>query len=252
MNMRTMFATYDNPMLVVDSADFDGAADYMTRGAALSGIADSKTGTLSLWVRIDGGDGGTRRILSCATVQSCQLNMSSTDQFEIIGQNSTPTNILRGLSSSAYTADGSTWYHLAISWNLAVAGSGRFYINGASAGSFVTYTDDTINYAGSTNWSVGGATNGAALFNGCIADVWFAPGVYLDFSNAYYLYKFRSRSGKPVALGSGGALPTGTQPICYFHIGDGEAVANFANNLGTGGNYSITGTLATGSSSPSD
>jgi hypothetical protein len=38
----------------------------------------------------------------------------------------------------------------------------------------------------------------------------------------------------------------------YHHLDNGEAVANFATNRGTGGNFTITGTLDTASTSPSD
>ena len=245
-----MFANYSNPMVVVDSADFDGTNDYMTRGAALTNIADSKTGTISLWTRIDGGDGTTRRIFS-STNAACQLNLTTGDLVQIICQNSSATSILIATSSIGYTA-GATWLHLLMSWNLAVAGSGRFYINDASAGTFSTYTDDTIDYDGATDWSVGAATAGTTKFDGCLAEIYFMPGTYIDFSLVSNRRKFISASGKPVSLGSTGALPTGTAAMCYFHLDDGEAVANFATNRGTGGDYSITGTLATGSTSPSD
>ena len=251
MSQQILFANYSNPMVVCDSADFDGTNDVMTRGGALTNIADSKTGILSAWVRIDGGDGATRRIFSCATVQGCQLNLTAANLFQLVCQNSTPTNILIALSSTAYTA-GATWLHVLTSWNLAVAGSGRFYVNDVSDGAFGTYTDDTINYAGATEWSVGASTAGANDFDGCLAEIAFYPGQYLDFSLVSNRRKFISASGKPVSLGSTGALPTGTAATCYFHLDDGETVANFATNRGTGGDYTITGTLATGSTSPSD
>lgn len=40
--------------------------------------------------------------------------------------------------------------------------------------------------------------------------------------------------------------------IIYFHLDPAEAPADFATNRGTGGNFSITGALTAGSTSPSD
>jgi hypothetical protein len=45
------------PFIAVDAADFDGTNDYMSRGAALTGLSSGKSGIVSLWFRIDGGDG---------------------------------------------------------------------------------------------------------------------------------------------------------------------------------------------------
>src|SRR3990167_2022236 len=115
--MQALFMNYGQTLSTVDSADFDGTNDVMTRGAALTGIADSKSGILSLWARIDGGDGATRRIFSCATVQAGQVNLTSTNNFQVIAQNSTPTTILSIASTTAYTA-GATWLHFLASWNL--------------------------------------------------------------------------------------------------------------------------------------
>jgi hypothetical protein len=249
--MQVLFMNYGQTLSTVDSADFDGTNDVMTSGAALTGIADSKSGILSLWCRIDAQDGATRRIFSCATVQACQFNIISSNLFELICQNSVPANVLRFLSSTAYTA-GATWLHILLSWNLAVAGSGRLYVNDVSDKNEVTYTDDTINYEGATNWSIGASTGGANDFDGCLAEVYFAPGQYLDFDIVANRRRFISANGKPVWLGADGAIATGTAPIVYQRVADGAAVATFATNLGTGDDYAITGTLETGSSSPSD
>lgn len=249
--MQRLFMNYGQTLTIVDSADFDGTNDVMTRGGALTNIADSKSGILSMWIRIDAQDGATRRLFSCTTVQSCQLTINSSNLVTFLCQNSTPTNILVASSSSTYTA-AATWLHFLLSWNLAVAGTGRFYVNDVSGGTYSVYTDDTINYTGSADWSIGASTAGSADFDGCMAEVYFAPGQYLDFDVVGNRRRFISANGKPVYLGATGQIPTGTSAIVYQHLSDGEAVANFATNRGTGGDFSITGTLDTGSTSPSD
>ena len=250
---QTLFATYDNPMIVCDSADFDGTNDYMTRGAGLTGAADSKLGIASLWHRIDGGDGAIRSLLSAATTLAgadfrFELSISAANKFQVAGRNSAGTLILN-LLSSAHTA-GASWLHILMSWDMGNAAS-HLYVNDVSDKTSSTFTDDTIDYTWA-DCAVGARPDGSVKLDGCLAELYLAPGQYLDFSNVYNRRKFISASGKPVHLGTTGALPTGTAPLVYQHLDDAEAVADFATNRGTGGDFTITGTLATGSDSPSD
>ena len=235
----------------VDSADFDGSADYMLRGGGLTGAADSKTGILSVWLRIDGGDGGIRRVIEGIDgINTTFARIGSDNKFGIRADNTSGTEILALSSDTAYTA-AATWLHVLMSWNLATA-SGHLYVNDVEdLAAAPTLTDDTIDYT-LANWGIGSVGLTVPSWNGCMAELYFAPGQYLDFSNVYYRRKFISYGGKPVYLGTDGSLPTGTAPIVYSHLADAEAVANFATNRGTGGDFTITGTLATGSTSPSD
>ena len=237
--------TYHHPMRVCDSADFDGTNDYMTRGAGLTGAADSKTGIISAWVRLDSGN-GIDRILWPAS-NGAELLWNAANRFQVILKNSAGTE-LASPSTSVYAA-GVTWRHVLASWNLATPEI-NIYVNDALDGTQGP-TDDTVDYT-VADWGVGATTAAAEKLNGCIADLYFAPGQYLDFSLVVNRRKFISASGKPVHLGTTGALPTGTAPLVYHHLDDGEAVANFATNRGTGGDFAITGTLDTGSTSPSD
>lgn len=245
---RALMAGYANPLRVCDSADF--SSDYMLRGAGLTGAADSKSGVLSWWMRLDGGDGSSLHVLN--STGNNIIALRRTDNIVGIGgENAAGTEILLLRSTGTYTA-GAAWLHVLASWDLAT-GAGHLYINDANdldTGTDVL-TNDTIDYT-VADWAVGGTPVPAATFDGCLADVYFAPGQYLDLSLVHNRRKFISASGKPVHLGTTGALPTGTAPLIYLHLDDAEAVANFATNRGTGGDFSITGTLATGSSSPSD
>jgi hypothetical protein len=247
--------TYHHPMRVCDSADFDGTNDRLTRGAGLTGAADSKSGVLSFWARLDGNDGATRQIIAAATtVGGSTLRfrarfLIATNIFTISGFNAAGTEILTIPSSTAYTA-AATWRHFLASWNLAT-GAGHLYVGDVSDLGSATLTDDTIDYT-LADWGVGDHPGSGNQFSGCLSELYFAPGQYVDLSNVYWRRKFISATGKPVHLGSDGSLATGTAPLVYHHLDDGEAVANFATNRGAGGDFAITGTLETGSSSPSD
>jgi hypothetical protein len=246
--------TYHNPMRVCDAADFDGT-DYMTRGAGLTGAADAKTGIFAGWVRLDGSNGSLLIILALTTTvagATSHLNVGrlggGSNIFFVSGFNAAGSFILDLPGASAFTA-AATWRHILASWDLA-NNVGHFYINDVSDAGTTAFTDDSIDYT-TADCSIGATADGTNDFDGCLGEIYFAPGQYLDLSLVANRRKFISASGKPVHLGTTGALPTGTAPLVYLHLDDAEAVANFATNRGTGGDFSITGTLATGSSSPS-
>ena len=254
MNVQALMMGYETPLIIVDSAHFDGTNDYMTRGAGLNGAADSKTGIVSFWVRLDGGDGTAMEVLTGVTTlagatQRFVVVRGGTNKFSIGAWNAGGTVIL-DYNSSAYTA-GATWLHVLASWDLS-ASARNLYINDVSDVNAVsTLTNDTIDYT-LADWGVGANPDGSSKMNGCFAEMYFAPGQYLDFSAVYNRRKFISSGKKPVYLGSTGALPTGTAPLIYQHLDHSEAVADFATNRSTGGNFTITGTLDTASTSPSD
>lgn len=253
-HMSLAFFSVPDNLLGCDSADFDGTNDFMTRGAGLTNAADSKSGIFSCWVRIDGGDGAIRRIWGSSAsaggaIDFFRIALLAANTFQVVGDNSVGTAILVQESDTAYLA-GTTWRHLLLSWDLATAAV-HLYVNDVEdAGAGPTLTNDTIDYT-SGDSSVGGNPDGNAKLDGCLAELYFAPGQYLDFSLVANRRKFISANGKPVSLGSDGSFPTGTAPIAYFHLNDGQAVANFASNKGSGGDFSITGTLTTGTTSPS-
>ena len=235
--------------LKCDSADFDGSNDYMTRGADLTGIVDGKQGTFSGWVRIDGGDGVERRLLINNPLVF-NVNITTGNTFTVAGFNSSAIIILLLESATTYTA-GATWLHVLASWDMATAGARHLYINDVDdLGSGPTFTNDTINYAGVANFAIGAATDGTAKFNGCLAELWFHT-TYIDITNVVNRRKFITAAGKPAYLGPTGIIPLGVVPLVYQHLDVGAAVATFGTNLGSGGGWTITGTLATGSTSPS-
>ena len=89
---------------------------------------------------------------------------------------------------------------------------------------------------------------GTPLFTGDIADVYIAPGQFIDFSVEANRRKFISADGKPVDLGSNCSTPTGTAPAVCF---SGNA-SSFGTNKGTGGAFTLTGTLTDAVTSPSN
>ncbi len=234
----------------VDSADFDGTNDFMTRGAGLSGAADSGSGIFAAWLRFDGGDGSFQEFLRSSTT-SFAVERDTSNVLTLFARNPSGSTVLDLKTVNTYLA-GSTWRHYLASWDLSVPGASHVYVNDVSDINVVTFTaSGTIDYT-VPNWGVGCFPPSSFKYNGCMAELYFAPGQYLDFSLVSNRRKFVSSALKPIYLGSDGSTPTVTAPLIYLHLDDGEAVADFATNRGTGGNFTITGTLDTGSTSPSD
>lgn len=253
---RVLFSGYSNPMRVVDGADFDFTNDFLRREGQLTGLADSKSGIFSCWVRTD-TDGVSQFLLATGGLATARLSVikAGTNLFIITAANDIGNPILSLRTTTSYTA-GATWRHLLASWKLDVALARRFYVNDVDDTNAPTFTDGTIDYtddASGGSWGVGANwVSGASKFDGGMAELYFAPGQYLDFSLVANRRKFISASGKPVHLGSDGSLPTGIAPIIYLHLDDAETADNFATNRGTGGGFTNQSTLVTTSTSPSD
>jgi len=259
VSAAALLLSYGNPLQQLDAVDFDGANDYLLRGAALTGASNSKLVAFSVWVRIDGGAVTTRKIIAADNAANTSikwsLELTTASRFRIFGVRSgSDTSTLIIDSASTYAAGGG-WLHVAGSFDMADTAKRHLYVNGVSdLGTVSAYADAAIAFADAGEWCVGGdaETPGNDKWHGCMAELWFAPGQYIDLSISANRDKFRSSLGRPVDLGADGSLPTGTAPLVYLHLDEDEAVANFATNRATGGDFSITGTLDLCSDSPSE
>jgi len=227
----------------VNAVEFDGSNDILARGADLTGNADGQQGTLSVWMRINGGAGSQEKYYR-ATGNQIEIAIESTDKFRVELENTSSTNILVLTTTSTFLPS-ATWLHILASWDLSVPVA-HFFINDVDEedGTSVE-TNDTINYA-NTDHKIGGSTL-PELF-GCLSELYFNMAEFIDISIESNRRKFIDASGKPVSLGADGSTPTGTAPIIYLN-GDST---NFQTNQGTGGNFVVTGALSDCSTSPSD
>lgn len=247
--MAAIHARNTSTRISAGAVDFDGANDYMTRGAALTGLVDGKKGTFSGWVRLDGSDGSLLAVFYSATAAAPRLvvQRAITNIFRISASNSAASTILDLRTSNSYTA-GTTWYHILSSWDLGTAGARHLYINGVSDLSVTTFINDTIDYAMATpNWAIGAQVDGNTKFDGCMAEIFFHAD-YIDLSDGNNRAKFYQ--GGPAFLGSDGSLPFAATPTVYQRLAGAETVTNFATNRGGGGDFSITGSLDAASSLP--
>ncbi len=213
----------------------DGSSDYYNLASDLTGNADSKEGNLSLWFRIDGGDGTHRTFIS--GVNSKFLFVIQTDnKLRVYATTAVPAVVLRVATNTTYLA-GSGWHHVLTSWNLATPEIAYAIDDAIVAHTETTLVDGTIDYT-ITQWRVGRDTGGLYYLPGAVSELYFEPGDNLDPAVEADRRKFISASGKPVNLGPDGSWPTGTAPIIYAPDG------NPANNKGTGGNFTAAGAPA--------
>ena len=240
------------PIYDPNATNFDGTNDYLTRGAGLTGAADNKVGTISFWAKF-GDDTEAVRTLFVGNyptggASQIGLHVYRDGQYRIYidAYNSAGTRILARQTldgTDAFTvANG--WRHLMASWNLATL-TVHLYVNGSdsNSGTGEVTTNDTIDWT-QTDWAIGAYIDGTTKCNACLADVYINTAEYIDLSNSTNRQKFYN-SG-PVNLGADGSTPTGTAPTIYLP----NAFGTFQNNVGTGGNFSVTGSLTACSDTP--
>lgn len=241
----------DNRMYNASAVSF--SAGNLARGGGLTGSSDSKLWTVSFWIkRVSDADtyrvfnGNTTLGGGIATVQT-RMAVDISGSFQLLGFNSTGAVILNILTSTGSVTVASSWVNILASVDMANSSNRHLYINDVSdLATVTTYTNDTIDFT-YADWGVGGQPNSSGLLNGAMADIWFAPGVYIDFSVTANRRLFIDAQGRPVSLGPTGAIPLGTPPLSYTRGPASLAATNF----GTGGNYTVLGSLANNSPGPS-
>lgn len=232
------------------AVDWDGTNDVMKRGANFSSISLTSFLTYATWLRIDGGDGTLRQLVS-SNNNAVNFKFGVDNKLSAIVTDATGALSLNLLSSTAILASAS-WFHVAVvcSTNFSAGNKlAQMYLNGVSDSPVVTDLSVafSIGYATPTDWTFFDIAAGGRKWNGCSLDTYFNSDAALDLStniSKFYL------AGKPVNLGPTGALPSGSQPVGYFHIGTGGVPNTYATNLGYGGGMTLTGSLDLCSSTP--
>ncbi len=213
--------------------DFDGSNDYMKRGADLTGSADSKIFSGSFWFKR--GSTGAQQHIYLSTSGAGVVEFTSANLIRIKAENSSSTKIL-DIRSSAIT-DTASWHHCCFSVDLTAA-NGELWIDDVSDYNENTYIDDTIDFTVSDH-AIGANTGGNNKLDLCLADLWLEQGVDLAFGTESNRRKFVTAAGELVDLGANGETPTGGSPIIFCKGPSGD----FDTNLGTGGDFTVTGAL---------
>lgn len=226
---------------VANAVNFDGSAAYLTRGGELTGLADGKTFTFSVWAGNLSGDLLTRRFFNTTNTRFT-TQISNTNKLAIVARNSANSVILNYTTTQTFSAAGA-YNHFLLSVDLA-ASSLQLYINDVVVTAFdgATSVDDAVDFT-NTEFAIGANTDGTGKFAGNMSEFWLNSGS-LDLSTAANRRKFISAAGKPVNLGTDGSVPTGAAPVVYL----GGAGSGWATNKGSGGGFTINGSLAAAAS----
>lgn len=225
---RSVPATYTAKAVV-----FNGST-YLARGAALTGAANSKVMTVSLWFKLTGGNNAETGFI---------LEQGAGFTVERLATNKIAVISVTGnyQSSGTYTSGGG-WHHVAWSENTAVP-VGYLFIDGVNQNITYNPTQNVQITLNAANWYLG---NKGADLTGSLSDLWMSF-EFFDISVAANLQKFRSSGGAPVNLGATGTNPTGNTPIVY-QTGD---ATTWVTNAGSGGGFTVAaGSLSTDSSGP--
>jgi alpha-tubulin suppressor-like RCC1 family protein len=221
----------------MNGVTFDGANDYLTRGADLTGNADSNKVTGSFWVRRNGGIGSVMYI-QANTSARVYVTLAADNTVNIHGENTGGTAVLDLRTTSTITD--ANWHHILFSIDLSSTASRHIYLDGVAETLNVT----TYNTAGTIDFtrndhSIGATIAGGNKLNGDLADVWFDFGTYIDLSQPANRDKFRHSSGLPVYLGTDGSTPTGAAPEIFLT----GATVSWESNQGLGGSFTENGAL---------
>src|ERR1051326_3939434 len=203
-NAAMMLMTgYKHPNIVCDAAQFDGANDWLSKASDLSGVSDSATGILSCWLRIDGGDSTAQTLMRGGpldTTSGFLFNRPVNNRPQVVGWDNANNNTLAVGTGSTFTTS-ATWIHFLSAWKRSVTTAQFVYINGVDETTDGGAGTGNIQYTPG-QWTIGADVGGIRKCNMAIAEFYFAPGQFLDFSNTYFREKFRSLAGKPVHLGT--------------------------------------------------
>lgn len=232
-----------------DAASIDGAAyrasavrfttkTYLSYGA-LSGVADSPRGMLSVWLRFNGND-NQQQLITAAELGVGNFGgiggiaRQATNHFEIALLSCAGAMRVDMTSTHTYTA-ASGWIHVLASWDVE-RGRAQLYINDVDdRAAMTTINNGQICYAVPA-WGVGGVSS--ATLDADVADMFVSLDTSLDLDSPTNRRLFISQSRKPVDLGLRCSTPlSGVVPTLCFT----GAPATWATNLGTGAGFSVEG-----------
>ena len=227
-------ATQVSAVTQAEAVDFDGTNDYLLRSSDLTGNADGKTFTFSAWVWTDTND-ATDYILSNwdGANGDFYVFILNTGEVSFVARNTSNTIILQGTSSVALPLR--TWSNLQISIDLASTSNRYVAINDVidSSVTWSTYSNQTIDFTASS-WNISQTGAGGSRFEGRLSNV-FLDYTYRDLTVEANRRLFVTADLKPAA--GQAAL----NPILYLPMSDPTTVGT---NSGTGGNFTLTGTVA--------
>lgn len=214
---------------------FDGTNDFLNAGATLTGAADSKLWTCSMWLR-------TSSAIDTLLTFNDTGSALSRSRFVVLSGNTIEiTGVVGGLNQLRATTAGTIsttgWTHFLFSVDMANTANRSIYLNDAlDSTTWTSYVDTALDFT-EGDFYVGQRGDGSGRFTGYMADVQMWLGTYVDFSTTANRRLFIDGSGKPVNPSIAEAS-LGT-PILRLS----GPLGTWHTNKGSGGGFTLTGAL---------
>jgi len=231
-----------------NAVNFDGTTTVLSRGGGLTGAVDGNSILASFWFKraVDGtastvlggigaaGAAGSRVLLNLA---------GSISVVQIAVSNSSGTTIGDIRSSASYNA-ASGWNHCVASMQMASTATRWLYMNDVpDLATVATYTTGaTIDWT-LVDWFVSGGGTANPKTNGDLADIMVWPS-YLDLSVTANRRLFIGGDKMPVDPAK--AVAALGAPIIQLN----GPTSGWPTNKGSGGGFSLSGTLADAATRP--
>ena len=164
--------------------------------------------------------------------------------------------------TSAEVVPSGVWNHYLIAFNSDAARTPKsrlvVYRNRTLLAVGTQHHDSNIAFSAAFNaqpfWVGADQATNAPIANHSMADFWLDLGHNIIENDGTIspanLDKFIDISLKPVNLGNSGEIPTGSPPVVFLHRNPGDSPDAFANNLGTGGAFTVSAPLSASPTNP--
>jgi hypothetical protein len=234
------------------SAKFNGTSGYLAHATALTGAVDNqvfsamfafRNSNITLEQNILHTGNGTNHGLS--------IYQAGNDLGLLVYKDTTDLIMVANTSSGGALFSANTWYVVFVSYDRGNSSNRNIWVNGLDCSSYPTDTE-WVSSTGAeniwhddTNITIGAKDTGTGYYQyhgGDIATLYFNNS-YIDFSQEANRNKFVDQLGYPIDLTS--AIETGDipEPLIYMKFDDTAALGT---NSGTGGNFTVNGTVTSG------
>lgn len=241
---RTSSATSSNYTPYV--ATFDGVNDTIRlTSSGPSGLsADASRVECSFWVKFNGGDNTLQQIFRITNSSDDTPRFSITrradNKIQFYGAVPAGASAV-SITSTLTVTSSSGWVHIYLFTDMTNTAIRGIYINGVSDTiNILSYVNNAvIDYNGiNYRYTFGGdgLTTSTPSLNASLADFYWNDSVSCTIDDFY-------SSGTPVYLGETGGIPSGSTPV--FFLSRAGNSNNWSTNSGTGGNFTVTGSLTT-------
>lgn len=219
-----------------NKAVFNGSTGKLNRGASLTGISDSKTFSFAFNLN---KTASVLYTLLDTTGATLRITVNASNQLVLLAKNSVGSTILSATVTTAIANATNTEVLVCI--DLANSANRFVYLNDVAASvTWTTYANDFVDLT-VVDACIGSEVAGANYLSGSLAECYFSTS-YIDFSQEANRLKFRDAFGNPVDLAPQIAAGTLPNPAIYMRFDP----ANFGKNSGTGGDFTVSGTITDG------